>query len=673
MAKSQNGQSDVGRSVQDVEVRFRRLTWLLIIPFFILFGRLWYLQIWQHDHYQELAFNNFIDRSGIPSERGLILDSEGRILAENVPSYNVVVTPAYIQPKGEEDLGLLEDRVERLRQQLMMTTEDAQKIVEKIHKTRGLWRFEPIVVMRSITRDQVAQIMTNRLDLPGVEVKAVSSRRYPYNDLGAHVVGYVNEINQRELDDRSPYGYKPGDMIGRTGVERAYESTLRGGTGVHADVVDSRGMPQTDTESLKLLGDWQDVPPIPGMNIVLTLDVEVNRIMKEAMQDYASGAAVALDPQTGRILGILSRPGFNPNAWSGRLSRDEHLESDTSPYKPMLDKSLLSYFPGSTYKIVTAMAALEADLVAPDHELHCPGYYEYGNKRKRRFRCWKRSGHDGVNLAESLQGSCDVFFYKVGESLGMDKLAEYARELGFGTRSGVGINTEASGVVPTKAWHRKHSPDGFRAGLTLSTAVGQGDTKVSPLQLALSYAALANGGTLYYPTLVDRIETADGHVVFEYPVRERHKLEIRPETLNEIVRGLDMVVNTEDGTAYAHRLDYVRVAGKTGTAQVVYTTSQQHEAADDFRKRDHAWFAAFAPVEDPEIVVIVFLEHGGSGGKDAAPVAMEIIDRFFLEVKGYDRLHFQPKEREPAFLKPRSGGGNRRLISEPGAAQPRWR
>ena len=653
----------------DYTKRFRRAGIVVLIPFLLLIGRLWYLQIWVTEHYQQLAFNNFIDRTNIPAERGLIFDSKNRVVAANTPSYDVTVTPAFFAPKAK-DTAEVRSRIDTLRKVLALTESEAKNLEEVVFGSESLWRYEDFPIKRNITRDQVAQIETDSLHLVGVQVHATSQRYYPFNDLAAHLIGYVNEINAEELGRLDVYGYRPSEMIGRTGIERSFEAVLRGSSGVGAEVVDSRGMPQTDAESRALIGDWQDVPPVPGKNIVLTIDMDLQRIIKEAMRDYESGAIVAIDPRNGHILAISSKPSFNPNSWSGRLSRDEHIASDNDPHKPMLDKSLLGYFPGSIYKIVTALAALEAGLVTPEETLYCPGYYEYG-KRNKRFHCWKRHGHDSVALAQAIEGSCDVYFYKVGEKLGMDKLAEYAGELGLGKRTGLGINIESAGLVPTKAWHAKNSSEGFQGGFTLSTAIGQGDTKVTPLQAALAYATIANGGTLYYPQFVDRIETASGQVLFEYPDRIRHKLNAKPETLREIVKGLTAVVNSETGTAYSVRLDYVKFAGKTGTAQV---TSKRISNADvEFKYRDHAWFVAFAPADAPEIVIVTFLEHGGGGSSDAAPVTMEILDRYFREIRGYDPMQLKKDQGEPVFLDENAASAGRHLLSEPGSAEPRWR
>ena len=373
---------------------------------------------------------------------------------------------------------------------------------------------------------------------------------------------------------------------------------------------------------------------MPGRSVELTIDIELQAIMEEAMADALSGGVVAIDPRDGAILGMYSKPGFNPNAWSGRLSEAEKRMSDNDPFHPMLDKTVQSWFPASTYKVITAIAGLEEGVVTEETEIDSPGYLDYGN---RRFHCWNRHGHGELDLAGALAHSCDVYFYQVGLQLGIDTLAQYAFEFGFGERPGIGFNGEAPGVVPTREWHEEHSPGGFQYGFTVNTSVGQGDTRVSPLQLALAYAALGNGGTLFYPRVVDRIVTAEGDAVFQYPARVRRQLTFTPEHLATVVRGLDMVVNDEEGTAYEQRLPYMDVAGKTGTAQVRSLESVRLRDGQVIHwDRDHAWFVAFAPYENPRFVVAVFLEHGGQGSSAAAPVAMRVIDRYFREVLGWN-------------------------------------
>ncbi len=613
---------------KDYVASFRWFTGLICVILFLLLGRFWYLQIIDGDHYKQLAFNNFIKRRVIPAERGQIFDSKMRAVATNHPSYDITLTPAFFTNSSEPQEEYTA-RVRALATYLDMNEEETEKLSNKIKSTKPAERFAPIPVKSGITRDQLAKIKTNSLMLHGVEVVATSRRYYPFNEQAAHLIGYVNQINDNELQKLRMYGYRMGDVTGRMGIERTFEPILRGANGLSASVVNAQGIPQTDPESVALMKDWHDVEPISGKNIILTIDMDIQRILKTALRDYPSGAIVAVQPDTGKILGMASTPSFNPNSWSGRLSRDEHIDMDTNPYKPMLDKALLSYFPGSIYKVVTAAAALEEGLMRPQDTLTCPGYYEYG-LQKRRFHCWKHSGHGVVSITEAIASSCDVYFYKVGEKLGIDTLADYARMFGLGEKTGIGINNESSGTVPTREWHNKRSKEGFQGGFTLSTSIGQGDVKVTPLQMAMLYATIANGGTLYYPQLIDRIETADGHPVFTYPSRVHAKLPFKKETLDTIKTGLDMVVNSEIGTGFAYRLANVNVAGKTGSAQVI--SKRVSAAAVEFKYRDHAWFAAFAPIENPQIAVTVFLEHGGSGSANAGPVIMEVIDRYFREI-----------------------------------------
>lgn len=596
--------------------------------FLLLLSRFWYLQVIEGDHYRQLAFNNFIKRRVVQAERGIIYDAKNRVVATNHPSYDVALTPAFFRESGETDASFLA-RIDALAGALALTEAEKTQLIEKIRNVARADRFSPIAVKSGITRDQLARVETNSLMFHGVEINAASRRYYPYNEIAPHLIGYVNQINDEELQKLKAYGYRLGDVTGRMGIERAYEAMLRGANGLSASVVNAKGIPQTDAESLALMRDWHDIEPISGKNIYLTVDMDFQRILKEALRNYPTGGIVAVEPQTGRILGIASAPTFNPNSWSGRLSRDEHRDADTNPYKPMLDKTLLSYFPGSVYKVITAAAALEEGLMHPQDTLNCPGYYEYG-KQRRRFHCWKHSGHGAVSVVEALASSCDVYFYKVGEKLGINTLADYAHMFGLGAQTGIGINNESAGTVPTREWHNKRSKEGFQGGFTLSTSIGQGDVKTTPLQIAMIYAALANGGTLYYPQIIDRIETADGTPIFTYPKRVRTKFPFKRDTISTINHGLDMVVNSESGTAYQYRLANINVAGKTGSAQVI--SRRVKSAAVEFKYRDHAWFAAFAPIEDPQIAVVVFLEHGGSGSANAAPVAMEAIERYFREI-----------------------------------------
>jgi penicillin-binding protein 2 len=373
-------------------------------------------------------------------------------------------------------------------------------------------------------------------------------------------------------------------------------------------------------------------PPERGHDIVLTIDQEVQKILYKALEGVESGAAVVMDPNDGSLLGLVSKPTFDPNQWSGRLSPEVKKAVDENPYLPMLDKSVHAYFPGSVYKVVTALAALEEGLLDADEAIESPGSYEYGN---RTFHCHKRSGHGKVDLNGAMAASADVYFYRLGEALGIDTLAKHALKFGFGVASGLGINGDAKGMVPTRAYHDATTKGGFQHGLALSTAIGQGDVRTSPVQMAMAYAALANGGTVYNPRIVDRIVDEDGAVVSRLEPQVRGHLDADPSHLAAVTKALERAVNDEKlATGHLAAVSYGLVAGKTGTAQVrKIIRGHRRQSVKRFRDRDHAWFSAFAPYESPKIVVVVFLEHGGSGGKDAAPITRRIIEAYHQQIE----------------------------------------
>ena len=608
--------------VREFDARLMFLGLAFFVAFLGLAARLYALQVSNGNHYYQLAANNFVREVELRPDRGILYDARGRVLAENRPAYDVFVSPRVLVDRPEA--------VTLLAQALNLPDEDLERLRARLD-ARGR---ADVLVRRDITRDQLAELETRRSDLPGVYVVVSQRRHYGYDMLTAHLVGFMNEVRADELEDLSEFGYHPGDYVGRSGIERAYEALLRGAPGLQRQVVNVNGDVQSERVNRELLGDYRRVDAVPGRDLTLTVDIELQSIMEEAMSESISGGVVAIDPRDGAVLGMFSKPSFNPNAWSGRLSQQEKRMSDNDPFHPMLDKTVLSWFPASTYKVITALAALEEGIVNAEHTIDCEGHLDYGN---RRFHCWNRSGHGEVNLSEALAHSCDVYFYQVGLELGIDTLAQYAFEFGFGERPGLGLNGESAGIVPTREWHEEHSPGGFQYGFTVNTSVGQGDTRTSPLQLALAYGAIANGGTLYYPRLVDSVRSAEGDVVFEYPSRVRREFTFTPEHLSEVVDGLDAVVNHEDGTAFEQRLEYMEVGGKTGTAQVRSLESVRLLDGEVIHwDRDHAWFVAFAPLENPRVVVAVFLEHGGQGSSAAAPVAMNVIDRYFREILGWE-------------------------------------
>ena len=456
--------------------------------------------------------------------------------------------------------------------------------------------------------DEVAVVQAHKHELPGVRIDTVFMRDYPNAFLTSHLLGYMNLVTAEERD-AAPGVYAPDARVGRSGVERALEPILRGTAG---EAEYFKGADKSVTRAF--------TPASPGLDVWLTIDSRLQKEVRQAMRYQRSGAAVVLDPQSGEILATYSTPGFDPNAWSGRLSKEDWDEIAQNPYDPMLNKAITPYAPGSVYKIVTSLAVLHDHHLSPDDVVYCPGYYEYAG---RRFRCHYREGHGPVNLVGALKGSCDVYFYKMGEKIGMDRLADYGHMFGFGLPTGIEVS-ERAGRVPTKAYHET-TPLGFQPGLTLSTAIGQGSLTSSPLQVARAFAAVANGGRMLETHIVRQYTDERGEVVQRFLPAESSRLDATPEELAVIREGLVRVVNDEDGTGKEARLEGIVVAGKTGTAEAAQSRPGADPELSAWLKEDHAWFAAYAPAEDPQVVVVVFLEHGGGGGKRAAPLAKLIL------------------------------------------------
>lgn len=453
-------------------------------------------------------------------------------------------------------------------------------------------------------------VLESEGDLPGVLVDTTLMRDYTQPFTLAHTLGYINRVTKEDLD-QNPGVYPMDGRKGRAGVEAALEAILRGKAG---EVEYLMGTNRTVENSRR--------PSEPGLDVWLTIDARLQREVRDILRYQRSGAAVVMEPNTGEILAIYSHPGFDPNAWSGRLSKEEWLATSQNPYDPLHNKAVTAYAPGSVYKIVTALAGLREGVVTPETTIHCPGHYEFGG---REFGCHAKQGHGSVNMIEAIKGSCDVYFYRVAEMIGMDKLAEYGREFGFGAPTGVEI-AESVGLVPTRKWHDDHTQLGFQPGLTLSVGIGQGSLTATPLQVARSFAVMANGGRLVQPRLVMRYADETGQETQEFlPIDER-RVAMTPAEHAIIEEGLVRVVNDSNGTGKEARDELLVVAGKTGTAEAAQTRVGASPEIAKWLLEDHAWFAMYAPVPDPQVVIVVFLEHGGSGGRDAAPLARRIFE-----------------------------------------------
>jgi penicillin-binding protein 2 len=620
--------------------RLRLMAWLCSIAFLVLVGRLWQLQVLQGEMYLRKSADNFVKDIEIPALRGQIRDHRGRVLADNRAAYNVYVTPRFLTAES----------LEKLRGYLSLSPEQAEAVKTRAAATRGLARFRAQLAVEDVSREQMALVATNRQNLPGVQIEAVPRRTYPLGASASHVLGYINEISAAELNSRREQGYRSGDLIGRTGLERQWEGYLRGTPGFERVVVDAKGQRKSAEETRELLQTPRRQDPLPGNNLVLSLDADLQRLAERAFRRYPSGAAVVVDVETGRLLALVSKPGFDPNLLSGRLTFAEESRLNQDPYRPRLDKALREhYYPGSTYKVIPAIAALEEGVISPDERVQCKGYHELG---RRWFRCSKFHGR--VNMYEALAQSCNIYFYKLGERVGMDRIAKYAREFGLGEPTGLGLNGEVAGFIPTQAWYKEHAPGGFRLGYTLNATIGQGSTKVTVLQLAMLYAAVANGGSLYLPQLVERIDTAAGAPVQEFPPRLRRRVAVKPVNVEALQRALAGTTH-EKGTAYDARLRDIEVSGKTGTAQVRKMGKVRSEGQSQFGLGDHAWFVGFAPTRRPQIAVVVLVEHGGLGGHVAAPVAMEIMRGYFEQLVPEKRVSRRgDAPRRPADARPLS-------------------
>ncbi len=604
----------------EIRVRTQLFAVFALLAFAGLGVRLFYLQIVEGDNFYRETSERIVKTVTLPAVRGEIRDRRNRPLATTRPSYNVVVNPAQLSHEGYArllaGLGPLAEGLP-----------DWTKVQEDGRKARD----GSLLLAEDIPRDAMAAIETTQ-DNPGVRIVAVPRRHYPNGPLAAHALGYMNEVSADEVRTRQDEGYRAGDLIGRAGLERQWESYLRGQRGFERLVMDRRGLRRADVHLSDLVEGPTKQLPVAGNNVILTIDVDVQRIAERALRGKLAAAAVVLEVDTGRILALVSKPGFDPNMMSGRLSSEAESRITSNRLRPFVDKALSeTYNPGSTFKVITALAALEEGLITADDRTKCYGFLQVG---RRRFRCTK--SHGLIGLTGAITQSCNVFFYELGARPGMmNRLAKFATELGLGAPSGLGLNSDQSGFVPTEEWHRAQQTadpknEGFVVGHALNTSIGEGATRATVIQMALLYTAIANGGKLWLPQMVGRIESPAGQVVEEFPPRTRREVSLSAESLATLRRGLVGVVNDPKGTAYKARSKRFLVAGKTGTAQV--QRGARHKGDDPplpYEQIDHAWFAGFAPADHPRIAFAVIVEHGGHGGDVAAPVAMEIVDSYF--------------------------------------------
>ncbi len=578
---------------------------LVIFCFLVLWLRVWYLQVLKGTDFMGLSENNRVRLVSLPAYRGEITDRNGVTLVSIRPSFNLYITPEDVQDLGET-LNTLKEKIDF----------DISKVKDDIRQSQP---FSDVLVKADIQRDQVAFVEENNRLLSGIRLKVEPLRNYIYKDLAAHIVGYLGEINKDQLKIKS--GYQMGDLIGKEGIELLFQEDMKGYKGYKEVEVDVAG---------RELAILRKNPPQSGSHLVLTLDLRIQKVVEQLMtgtkEKPINGSVVVMKVQTGEILAMTSKPSFDPNLFASGISVEQWRKLILNDQHPLQNKAIDGqYPPGSVYKIVVAYAALEARVVTPETTVFCPGYYRLG---RGSYRCWNRGGHGTMNLHDALVQSCDVYFYTVGRRMGIDTLGRYAKLLGLGNLTQINLLGEKPGLVPTKDWKLKARGQAWLPGETISAAIGQGFNLVTPIQQARLVATMANGGMLLKPYLVRQIRDKDGRVIKETFPTIMQKLDSRPETLPLIRQALLGVVHEKRGTGWRARLKTIKIAGKTGTVQVVGLRKFPKGAEIPYKFRDHAWFVAFAPYENPEIAVAVIVEHGGHGGAVAAPIARKIIETY---------------------------------------------
>ncbi|MEH6547154.1 MAG: penicillin-binding protein 2 [Sneathiella sp.] len=579
-----------------------------------LAGRLYYLQVLHSDQYTMMADENRMNIQLLAPLRGQIVDRFGVEIASNRHNYRVVLIP--------EQTKSVEETLEALAQFVPYEEIDLEHVLKEVKKKRS---FVPIPVVDNLTWDQFARINVHSPDLPGIQMDVGATRNYPYGELFAHIVGYVGAVSEKDLQtlEADPLLELPEFRIGKSGIEKFYDKPLRGKAGYSRVEANAYG---------RIIRELNREEGTPGTEAVLTIDKKLQEFTAKRM-GAESAAAVVMDIHTGDILSMVSVPSFDPNAFANGISSKEWKELVSNSKRPLGNKAIGGqYPPGSTFKMIVALAALEAGVITDSHEVFCRGHTNLG---KHRFHCWKRGGHGKLNLENAISQSCDIYFYDIARKVGVDRIAEMAHRFGLGEKSDIDILGERAGLIPTKAW--KYAVQGvkWQLGETYNTGIGQGFVLTTPLQLAVMTARLANGGKVVKPRLVRTVggRDTDAPLLGETNIAELPSIGITPSSLRTVLRGMNKVVNGKRGSARAAKIktEGWEMAGKTGTAQVRRISKKEriegvrkaHERP--WEERDHALFVGFAPYNDPRYAVAVIVEHGGSGSKAAAPIARDLL------------------------------------------------
>jgi penicillin-binding protein 2 len=616
MAAHQIELKDYLRETNLIHSRLIALVVLLALLAFLLLARVWYLQVYNNERFEVLSKDNRVRLVPVPPVRGQIFDRNGKVLAENVPVFTLEILP-----KDVKDMDALLNEVTKL---IEVSPSDVRKFKALVKSRRG---FEAQVLKVNLSEEEVARFSVNQHRFRGAQVQARLQRNYPYGGEMVHVLGYVGRINQRDKDNIDKKAYQGTDYIGKRGIEARYEDDLLGQVGVEQVETNAHG------QRIRTL---DRNPPVSGDNIYLNIDVDLQVKTREYLGDRR-GSVIAIEPETGQVLAFVSNPVYDPNKFINGIDHRSYNALLYDVNKPLLNRTISGrYAPGSTIKGLVSMAGLENGW-NQNKTVSCPGYFTLKGS-SHRYRCWKRAGHGQTSMLKSIMQSCDVFYYQMSSAIGIDKISEFLKNFGLGQRTGIDLNGEPSGLVPSREWKRQRHGVAWYPGDTLNTGIGQGDVLVTPLQLGVMTATLANRGIRIEPRLVGRLEHSVNDTVNEHiePQIGAQLGTVTAKAVNFdiIIDAMEAVVGHARGTAHRSAgLDaQYTMAGKTGTAQVVgIAQGAKYDASklNDFQK-DHALFVSFAPVQKPKIAIAVIVENGGSGSSAAAPVARKVADYYLL-------------------------------------------
>jgi penicillin-binding protein 2 len=559
-----------------------------------------------------MAEENHLRRLPLPAPRGVLLDRDGKVLVDNQSSFNIALVREQTR-----------DLDKTLHILAVATNTDEEQLRETVNRRRREPSYRPIILIENATHEQYIAMMARRWELPGIVPQEVPARKYPGSEMAAHLFGYVGEVREDQLQRADYAGIEPGAIVGQAGIELAYNQLLMGADGTRTVVVNSVGR-EIGTVPV------DEELPREGRRMQLTIDADLQRATEDAFDASGfNGAAVVLDPNTGEVLSFTSRPAFDPNAFAGGIDRATWNALNTDDLKPLQNRALQGrYSPGSTFKMAVGLAGLEEDIITPNFQVYCGGGATFYG---RRFACWKKEGHGTVDLRRAIEQSCDVYFYTVGNMLGVDRINKWATLFGLGVRSHIDLPNEVAGLVPSTEWKKTQREKKWYAGETISVAIGQGAVAVTPVSMAVYAATIGNGGTRITPHLVKAIDDGAGLKAVPAPPPQS-KVEVTPEKLQAIRDGMWGVVNG-GGTGGRARIVGHDVCGKTGTAQVISNAGRLAARNKNVDLRDNGWFVFFAPRDNPQIAGVVFLEHG-IHGPNAASLAHHILDTFFAKKDG---------------------------------------